>query len=58
MDNRILVVDDEAGSREGLRRLLVAWGYEAEAASSGEEALERLKEDAPTAIRPITATIR
>ena len=50
MDNRILVVDDEAGSREGLRRLLVAWGYEAQAASSGEEALELLKENPPTAV--------
>jgi DNA-binding NtrC family response regulator len=50
MGDRILVVDDEAGSREGLRRLLEAWGYEAEAAASGEEALDRLRNGGPSAV--------
>ena len=30
MVDHILVVDDESGAREGLRRLLQAWGYEAD----------------------------
>ena len=50
MSDRILVVDDEVGSREGLRRLLEAWGYETQSASSGEEALERILEDGPSAV--------
>jgi DNA-binding NtrC family response regulator len=50
MSDRILVVDDEAGSREGLRRLLEAWGYRADTAASGEEALERVQAGGPSAI--------
>jgi len=50
MSDKILVVDDEPGSREGLRRLLQAWGYEAETAGSGEEALARLEAGGPTAV--------
>jgi DNA-binding NtrC family response regulator len=50
MAERILVVDDEPGSREGLRRLLTAWGYETETAESAEEALGRLAESAPQAV--------
>jgi len=50
MRDRILVVDDEAGAREGLRRLLEAWGYETDTASSGSEALERVKEHPPAAV--------
>jgi len=50
MENRILVVDDDAGSREGLRRLLEAWGYQAEAAESAEDALDRIEIHAPSAI--------
>ncbi|ANM28641.1 hypothetical protein ABI59_01960 [Acidobacteria bacterium Mor1] len=50
MNDRILVVDDEAGSREGLRRLLEAWGYEAETAGSGEEALDRIEDGRATAV--------
>ncbi len=48
--DRILVVDDEEGSREGLRRLLQALGYEAETASSGEEALVRIEHSPPAAV--------
>ena len=36
---RILVVDDERATREGLRRALQLEGYEVELASDGEEAL-------------------
>ena len=50
MGDRILVVDDEPGAREGLRRLLQAWGYETEAAASADEALVRIERDAPSAV--------
>ena len=50
MGDRILVVDDEAGSRDGLARLLDAWGYAVETAESGEQALERLSSNGPSAI--------
>ena len=50
MGDRILVVDDEAGAREGLRRLLQAWGYESEAANSADDALERIEQDPPSAV--------
>lgn len=50
MAERILVVDDEPGAREGLRRLLEAWGYEAETAPSADIALDRLRTDVPEAI--------
>ena len=50
MNDRILVVDDEPGCREGLRRLLEAWGYRAETAGSAEEALERLATVRPDAV--------
>ena len=39
----ILVVDDDAGLRRALRRVLVSHGFEVEAAVDGAEALERLR---------------
>jgi DNA-binding NtrC family response regulator len=50
MGDRILVVDDEAGSREGLSRLLEAWGYESSSAASAEEALQLLEARRPNAV--------
>src|SRR5262245_35383012 len=50
MGDRILVVDDESGAREGLRRLLEAWGYESAAAASADEALTRIERDRPSAV--------
>jgi DNA-binding NtrC family response regulator len=50
MGDRILVVDDESGAREGLRRLLEAWGYESEGAGSGDDALQRIDRDKPSAV--------
>jgi DNA-binding NtrC family response regulator len=50
MSDRILVVDDEAGARQGLRRLLEAWGYETDTAGSGDEALERVRQHPPSAV--------
>lgn len=41
MRHRVLVADDEAASRKGLRALLANWGYEVEEASDGEEALQK-----------------
>lgn len=41
MKQRVLVADDEASSRKGLKALLSNWGYEVEEASDGEEALQR-----------------
>jgi DNA-binding NtrC family response regulator len=41
MKHRILVADDEAASRKGLKALLSNWGYTVEEASDGEEALQR-----------------
>jgi two-component system response regulator MprA len=39
----ILVVDDDAGLRNALRRVLVSQGFEVELAIDGEEALARLR---------------
>ena len=50
MNDRILVVDDEPSCREGLRRLLEAWGYHAATAASAEEALEGLESVRPDAV--------
>jgi DNA-binding NtrC family response regulator len=50
MSDRILVVDDEAGSRDGLSRLLEAWDYETSTAASAEEALELLERDRVSAV--------
>ena len=41
---RILVADDDAVIREGLRRILTAEGYDVETVSNGRAALERLDE--------------
>jgi DNA-binding NtrC family response regulator len=42
--DRILVADDDAVIREGLRRILTTEGYEVETVSNGRAALERLGE--------------
>ncbi|MBI4611438.1 MAG: sigma-54-dependent Fis family transcriptional regulator [Candidatus Rokubacteria bacterium] len=47
MQRRVLVVDDDANSRNGLQELLKAWGYHASAASDGVEALEHVAEERP-----------
>ncbi|MDE3180267.1 MAG: sigma-54-dependent Fis family transcriptional regulator [Acidobacteriota bacterium] len=41
-DARVLVVEDEVNEREGLATLLQGWGYEAETATQGREALEKI----------------
>jgi DNA-binding NtrC family response regulator len=47
---RVLVVDDEPASREGLARLIEAWGYEVGTAADGEEALARAAEAPPAVV--------
>lgn len=42
---RILVVDDDAVIREGLRRILIGEGYEVETAGNGRAALDRLDQE-------------
>ncbi len=42
--DRILIADDDAVIREGLRRILSAEGYEVETVSNGRAALERLEQ--------------
>jgi len=43
LSQKILVVDDEAGIRDGLKASLEQMGYDVETAESGERALHRLK---------------
>jgi DNA-binding NtrC family response regulator len=40
---KILVVDDEANERHGLAELLTAWGYTAEIAADGQEAIDKIE---------------
>jgi DNA-binding NtrC family response regulator len=47
---RILVVEDEANERQGLAELLRTWGYEAETAADGMEALEKASSFGPAVI--------
>lgn len=47
---RVLVVEDEAHERQGLAELLRAWGYEAETAADGTEALEKTASFGPAVI--------
>ena len=37
---RVLVVEDDASTRAGLAELIMAWGFEAEAAADGQQGLE------------------
>jgi DNA-binding NtrC family response regulator len=46
----VLVVDDDASTREGLTALLENWGYNATAAADGKTALKLCKKELPHAI--------
>jgi DNA-binding NtrC family response regulator len=50
MTHRVLVADDDPSALEGLRRLLVAWGYEVETASNGRAALDKASMVRPEAV--------
>ena len=39
---KVLVADDELHERQGLRELLDVWGYEAETAGDGQDALNKI----------------
>jgi CheY-like chemotaxis protein len=44
---RVLVVEDDKDSREGLRELLEVWGHSVEVAESGAEAIEKATSSRP-----------
>jgi DNA-binding NtrC family response regulator len=46
----VLVVDDDAATRDGLTALLESWGYQALSAANGQAALQRCNHDLPHAI--------
>lgn len=48
--SRVLIVDDEENQRTGLAAMVQAWGYEAQTAANGQEALERISSFHPHAI--------
>ena len=45
--NRVLIVDDEAGSRQGLSELVGSWGFSTDVAADGAEGLSKAKEFRP-----------
>jgi len=47
---KVLVVDDDAATRDGLTALLENWGYHALAVANGQAALQRCNQDLPHAI--------
>src|SRR5215472_15092950 len=47
VSERVLIVEDDAAARVGLEQLVKSWGFTADAASDGEEALEKV-----TSFRP------
>ena len=50
MAHRILIADDDPSTLEGLRALLMAWGYEVETAPDGRAALEKIASLRPAAV--------
>jgi DNA-binding NtrC family response regulator len=48
--DRILVVEDDAAQRVGLQQLLRSWGFTVEAASDGQDAIDRLSTVRPTIV--------
>jgi DNA-binding NtrC family response regulator len=47
---RVLIVDDEENQRRGLADMISAWGFSAETACDGQDALEKLSEYEPHVI--------
>jgi DNA-binding NtrC family response regulator len=47
---KILIVDDEEGQRRALSSLVTSWGFSAETAQDGQEALDRISSWAPQVI--------
>jgi DNA-binding NtrC family response regulator len=50
MAERVLIVEDDPATRSGLTELVRAWGFTAEAAADGAEALERVTTFRPSII--------
>jgi DNA-binding NtrC family response regulator len=48
--DRILVVEDDAAQRVGLQQLLKSWGFAVEAATDGQDAIDRLSSVRPTIV--------
>ena len=48
--SRVLIVDDEENQRTGLAAMVQSWGYAAETARNGQDALEKIPAFAPHAI--------
>ncbi|MGE5246036.1 MAG: sigma-54-dependent transcriptional regulator [Betaproteobacteria bacterium] len=42
VSERVLIVEDDSSARVGLEQLVKSWGFQAESASDGEEALEKV----------------
>jgi DNA-binding NtrC family response regulator len=49
-NQRVLIVDDEESARQGLKELVTSWGYEADMAADGRDALERIEDFFPSII--------
>src|SRR5215211_4145825 len=49
-NQRVLIIDDEESARQGLKVLVTSWGYEADTAADGKEALERMDDFFPSII--------
>src|SRR3977135_2997961 len=47
IQERVMIVEEDAAARAGLEQLVKAWGFIAESAADGEEALEKV-----TSFRP------
>ena len=50
LTTRVLIVDDEAGSRQGLSELVRGWGYETDTAADGVEGLARAESFRPQVV--------
>jgi DNA-binding NtrC family response regulator len=48
--DRILIVEDDAAQRLGLQQLLRSWGFAAEVASDGQDAIDKLASVRPTIV--------
>jgi DNA-binding NtrC family response regulator len=47
---RVLIVDDEEAARHGLSEVVASWGYVAETAADGRDAMERIESFAPLVV--------
>jgi DNA-binding NtrC family response regulator len=48
--DRVLIVEDDTATREGLTELVRTWGFIADSASNGEEALEKITSFRPSIV--------